>query len=147
MVELKPGHLMYSWCNFCLFSVLQGMRIYPGSLDCDEIKEHSCITHLRQMDFVMPAEKMEGIFSKKNPKFLWWLEIFNRPSRQGPLDGVWSNLVQWKVPLPMTEELDQMSFKGPNSNHSVVLWPRDTSGWHFWVTLGKSGIYWPNHFL
>lgn len=50
--------------------LLPGMRrTYTGSSDCDEIKEYSYVTHLMQMDVVMPAEKIDGIFGKNPMNF------------------------------------------------------------------------------
>lgn len=40
-------------------------RIYTVSLNCSEIKEYSYNTHLMQMDVIMSAEKIDGIFGKK----------------------------------------------------------------------------------
>lgn len=50
--------------------LLLGMRrTYTGSLNYDEIKEYSYNTHLIQMDVIMPAEQMDGIFGKKPINF------------------------------------------------------------------------------
>jgi len=45
------------------------------------------------------------------------LEVF-----KARLDGVLSNLVSWKVSLPMAGGLDRVIFKVPsNPNHSMIL--------------------------
>jgi len=45
------------------------------------------------------------------------LEVF-----KARLDGALSNLVQWKLSVPMAGRLNEMIFKVPsNPNHSVIL--------------------------
>lgn len=84
-------------------------------------------------------------YLEKNHKFPWWLEILNYPSGQGPLDG------------PVEDASAHGRGVGPDELLRSI--PTQTilcfcdlgtlvgNTVRHWVTLGKSGICWPNYFL